>query len=488
MKSKIAHSLFWRIAATLLLLLSFLGVSYVLITAYMARQYYQETTQRLNADVAQHLIEEVQPFVDGKVNKEALGLIMHSMMAVNPSIEVYLLDKKGEILSYVVMAKDVKLKNIDLEPVNQFIDADTKKLVMGQNPRKPDQNTIFSAARVEENGALQGYVYIILMSGEYEHVSGALWNSYLMRTSTSAFLITLVATLLIGLFIIWLLTRNLRKIVNVVSRFEQGDLHARIDENFKGEMALLSNTFNSMANTILQNIEDLKQVDVLRKELIANVSHDLRTPISVISGYIETLNMKQGNLSAEEQRKYMDTIMKSIEKLKRLVNDLFELSKLEARQVNPKKECFALEEVLSETYQKYQVLAVKKNIQLEIDYQSAPTVYADLSMIERVLQNLMDNAIKYTPEHGKVELKLRENSTEDIEIQIRNTGAGIPESELPNIFDRYYKGAHHSGSTGLGLAIVKNILDIHEAPIKVSSMINQYTDFSFSLPRYVYKS
>ncbi|MEM1134381.1 MAG: ATP-binding protein [Bacteroidota bacterium] len=484
MKTKIIHTLYWRISATLLLLLGFLGIVYVLITAFMAKQYFQETTQRLNADVAEHLVKEVKPFVDGEVNEASLHVIMHSMMAVNPGLEVYLLDKAGNILSFVVLDKKVKLEKVDLAPVHQFLAKDTDQLILGQNPRNPENKTIFSAASVIENEALQGYVYIVLLSEEYENISGALWNSYFVRTSATAFLITLIATLLIGLLIIWLLTKNLRKIISVVSRFEQGDLHARIDENFKGEMAVLSNTFNSMANTILRNIEDLKQVEVLRKELIANVSHDLRTPISVISGYIETLNMKQGNLNEDEKKKYMDTILKSIDKLKRLVNDLFELTKLEARQVDPKKENFALKEVLSETFQKYQILAKQKNIILEADLDSSAMVYADISMIERVLQNLMDNAIKYTPENGKVELKLNENTEKDVEIKIRNTGAGIPKEDLPNIFDRYYKGAHHTGSTGLGLAIVKNILDIHKAPIRVSSIIDKYTDFSFSLPKY----
>jgi len=450
----------------------------------MARQYFQETTQRLNANVADHLVAEVKPFVDGKVNKESLHVIMHSMMAVNPGLEVYLLDPDGNILEYVVLDKKVKLDRVDLVPIKNFIAQENEQLIWGENPRIPESKTIFSATSVEQDGTLQGYVYIVLLSEEYENVTGALWSSYLLRTGTFAFTLTLFATLLIGLFIIWLLTKNLRKIINVVSRFEKGDLNARIDENFKGEMALLSNTFNSMASTILQNIDDLKQIDVLRKELIANVSHDLRTPISVISGYIETLNMKQENLSVVEREKYMATIMKSLEKLKRLVNDLFELSKLEARQINPNKEAFAIKEILSETFQKYQVLASNKNITLEADITKAPMVYADLSMIERVIQNLMDNAIKYTPENGKVELELIETDRNDVEINIKNSGAGIPQEDLPNIFDRYYKGAHHNGSTGLGLAIVKNILDIHEAPIKVSSIIDQYTSFSFSLPRY----
>ncbi len=484
MKDGMAQSLYWRISATLLLLLSMLGIAYVTITAYMAREYYQETTQRLNADVAEHLVAEVQPFIDGNVNKESLHVIMHSMMAVNPGLEVYLLDPEGNILDFVVLDKKVKLEKVDLAPIKEFLQKEPEKLIAGQNPRSPESNTIFSAAAVEEDGKLQGYVYIVLLSEEYENVSGALWNSYMFKTSITAFLLTFLATTLIGLFLIWLITKNLRKIVDAICKFGKGDLHVRIDENLKGELAILANTFNSMANTILQNIEDLKQVDVLRKELIANVSHDLRTPIAVISGYIETLKMKQDKLSAEDRDKYMGTIMNSLEKLKRLVNDLFELTKLEARQISPKKEAFALKAVLAEALEKYRVLAEQKHIVLEAAFTKESMVYADLSMIERVIQNLMDNAIKYTPENGKVALEIKETEDSNVEINIRNSGEGIPQEDLPNIFDRYYKGTQQASSTGLGLAIVKNILDIHEAPIKVSSIIDQYTCFSFSLPRH----
>ncbi|MGB0524922.1 MAG: sensor histidine kinase [Flammeovirgaceae bacterium] len=486
MKKNIFHSLYWRISAALLALLICLGVAYIFITATSAQTYYQETSQRLNGDVAQHLVKEVKPFINGKVNEEAVGNIMHSMMAVNPSLEVYLLDTEGEILKYVVLKKNVKLSRVDLAPIHQFLASDRKTLIVGDDPRKPDEQTIFSATKVEENGQLQGYVYIVLASEEYDNVTSSLWNSYLLRVGTSSFFLTLLAALLIGLWALWLLTKNLRKIIDVVKKFEEGDLHARVENVTSGEMELLSSTFNSMADTILKNIEDLKQVDHLRRELIANVSHDLRTPISVISGYIETLHMKQGKLSEEQVNKYLKTILNSTEKLKRLVSDLFELTKLEARQIKPNFEQFNLSEVLALSCQKYQILAQKKQISIKTKFpENVPLVQADLSLIERVIQNLMDNAIKYTPEHGEVELSISSPDQSQVAVAIQNTGEGIPEEELPNIFDRYYKGSPTKGSTGLGLAIVKNILEIHQSKIQVMSIPKKFTKFYFSLPAMV---
>jgi signal transduction histidine kinase len=487
-KFKIRHTLLWRLSAALLFLLLLLGLAYIIITTISANRYFQETTQQLNSDVASQMLLEVQPFVDGEVNKQALDKLMHSMMAVNPRLEVYLLNPKGDILSYVVLKKKVKLSNVSLEPVKQFIESDGKEYILGDDPRNPGQETIFSATEVRQDGILQGYVYMVLVSEKFENVANTLLGSYWLRVSTRSFVITLIAAFLIGLGLIYFLTRNLRVIIGSVKKFDEGDLHARIPErNTKGEMAVLSRTFNHMADTILQNIDDLKKVDTLRRDLIANVSHDLRNPLAVMHGYIETLLIKDEKVTPEERKKYYKIILDSSEKLKRLVSDLFELSKLETGQMKPKKEPFLINELLQDTSLKYNILAEKKNVKLQSNIDpTLPQVYADISMIDRVIQNLIDNAIKYTPENGWIKLDVRRENGY-VQIDVENSGEGISEKDLHAIFDRYYKvDKEQSGikGTGLGLAIVKKILDLHQVPIKVQSVPHQYTRFGFNLPAY----
>ena len=141
----IRNSLFWRISLVFLILLILIGLSYVFITAYSAQKYFSETTQKLNANVAEHMLHEVSPFVEGEVNKTALDKIMHSMMAVNPALEVYLLDNEGEILSYVVLHKKVKLRYVSLAPIKEFIACKGQKFILGDDPRNPGKkNSIFS--------------------------------------------------------------------------------------------------------------------------------------------------------------------------------------------------------------------------------------------------------------------------------------------------------------------------------------------------------
>jgi signal transduction histidine kinase len=240
-----------------------------------------------------------------------------------------------------------------------------------------------------------------------------------------------------------------------------------------------------MADTLLTNIDELKKVDSLRRELIANVSHDLRNPLAVIHGYIETLMIKDDELSSEDRKEFLKIILSSSDKLKGLVVDLFELSKLEAGQIEANKEPFFINELVYDTSRKYQLLAGQKDIQLRYQIaESLPMVYADISMIDRVIQNLMDNAIKYTPEKGWINLQV-ERVNGSVKVAFQNSGEGITEKDIPFIFDRYYKinnTASGIKGTGLGLAIVKKILDIHNIAVGVKSIPNEITSFYFDIP------
>lgn len=478
------QSLFWRIAGSFLLILLLLGGVYLFIILHTTRSYYDETTQRLHADVAKSMLMEVVPFKEGEVDEDAVGKIMHSMMAVNPGLEVYLLDPQGKILTFVVFKEKVRLNYVSLEPIKKFLQTEGHELVYGDDPKNPGEEKVFSATPVYEGDKLQGYVYMILESEKLDTVFGALNDSYLLKVGLQYFTLALSTASILSLVVLWGLTKNLRKVIHTVRQFEGGNLNARIQVDSKTEIAALASTFNSMADTLLRNIEEIKQVDHLRRELIANVSHDIRTPISVMHGYAETLLIKADTLDAEKKEEYLKIILKSAERLKRLVADLFELSKLEAGQVKPKCEVFFISDLLQDITRKYKLLAQERNIELETSISTRmPAVFADIAMIERVLQNLIDNALKFTPEQGQVRISLQEDK-DKVEISVANTGEGIPEEKIERIFDRYYKEQKSTlpEGTGLGLAIVKNILEIHQTDIKVVSEQLGLTRFSFTLP------
>jgi HAMP domain-containing protein len=345
-------SLYLRIAVFFFVMLFLLGVAYLIIDVITAKRYYDETTQKLNAPVAAHMLLEVTPFENGKVQEDAIGKIMHSMMAVNPGLEVYLLDPEGKIVSFVVLKERVKLDKVALAPIKEFLRTHGQQLVYGDDPKNPGKQKTFSTTAVyNKQGQLEGYVYMVLASEKTDTIADTIRESYLLKMVIGYFLSTLVIAFLLGLFVFWRLMRGMREVMSVIQKFEGGDFHSRIPPQPTAELSVMADTFNNMASTLLRNMEDLKQVDTLRRELIANVSHDIRTPISIIQGYIETLIIKEATLDASRKDEYMKLILKSTERLKRLVTDLFELSKLEARQVQPKREVFFMADLLLEVSQ-----------------------------------------------------------------------------------------------------------------------------------------
>jgi signal transduction histidine kinase len=484
MKHYLSRSFFFRISVVLFLVLSLVALSYVALTSYLARNYYLETTQRLNRDIAHHLIHEVSPFVDGKVNEEALGTIMHSMMAVNPTIEVYLVDAQGEMLSYVVLDKKVKLKAIDVAPITRALAADQNTLILGDDPRNPGKEVVFSAAPVLDGDNLQGYVYIVLESEEQELITTSLLGSYFIRAGFLTFLVTLIVAFGLGLGLIYFLTRGLRKIYAGLEAFENGDYSKRIEVTGNDELARLAMCINDMGEKILQNIDEIKKVDVLRRELIANVSHDLRSPIAVIHGYVETYMMKQHSIDEAEKKIYLEAIIHNTEKLNKMVNDLFDLSKLEAKQITPQKEPVLMHEVLLELCQQSTLLAEKRNIRFRslIPEKQLP-VSVDIQLVNRAIQNVIDNAIKYADDGGEVTVSAKMEAGNYL-ISVENTGDGIDAKDLPFIFERYYKGSKVGSvqSTGLGLTIAQKIVALHGGIISVESTKKLKTAFVISLP------
>jgi len=405
-KPKLFSSLYWKIAAVFLFALLIISLVYLYIAAFTAEMYFQEASQRLNEEVAQHIAEENQFFVNGKANQEALKNIFHDIMVINPSIEVYLLNTEGKILSYFAPNKKVTLEYVPLEPIKEFLKWGASSFVMGVDPKNEHIEKTFSAAKVYEGPVQRGYIYVILGGEEFEDAASFVVGSYILRLGVRSMTITLIAAALFSLIALGLITKNLRRIITVVRKFKEGDLKARIKLKSKGELREFADSFNEMADTIVKNLDEIKTMDNLRRDLVANVSHDLRTPLATIQGYLETILIKKDSLSEIEKENYLKTILNSTERLKTLVSELFELSKLEARETKPKLEPFSIGEIVQDIQQKNKFIAEEKGIDLNIDFPyNLPLVYADIGMMEKVIQNLLENAIKFTSENGKVTIK-----------------------------------------------------------------------------------
>jgi len=485
--TKKINSLYWRLS------LVFIGtlLAFALISIYIfsttTDQYTAELNQRLNIDLAEHTVKEIAPFIEnGKVNQEGMGAIMHSMMTINPSVEVYVLDTSGFILSYVAPYKEVKLEQVSLKPIEEFIK--TKELhgvLEGDDPRTPGACRIFSAAPIMEAGQRTGYVYIVLAGQKFVSATDAILGSYILGLSVKSIFGVLLVSMLIGLLAFWFITKRLNRMVTTMRTFKEGRLDTRLPLEGGHEFELIADTFNEMADSLQKNIEDLKGVDKLRKELIGNVSHDLRTPIASIQGYAETLEMKQGTLDKETEREYLSTIVKNSIRLNELVEGLFELSKLESGQVDIHPSSFSIGELIHDVAAKYRILSQKRGISINtILEKGSPPVLADISMIDRVLQNLIDNAMKFCKEGDYINIELDVSDPSAVKVRIADSGEGIPQEHIAQIFDRYFKGRSelNKDGTGLGLSIAKKIIQLHGGEIDVQSQLNVGTTFSFTLP------
>jgi len=486
------NSLYSKLGAVLSGLFFIVGVSFVAVTIFSTEMYQQEVNQKLNHKLAEQIVAEKLLMKDNRVNHEALDDIFHMLMVINPSIEIYLLDPAGNILAYSAPQTKVKRKRVDLDPIRRWFEGDTMMPLRGDDPRDLTRKKVFTAARIVEQGKLEGYLYVILGGEIFDSAVQKLKGSYILQLSAWMIGASLLFALAAGLIIFALLTGRLRRLSNGMDAFRRGETAKQIDfpvkriERSSDEIDRLGATFRQMAERIEDQIEKLRKADTLRRELVANVSHDLRTPLATLQGYIETMLIREELLSREERRHYLEIAIRHCEHLSKLVSELLELAKLDSYEIRVHREPFNLGDLVQDVVQEFSLKAREKGIDIVTNVEGTlPFAKADIGLIERVFENLLQNAIHYTPRGGSIRLVLTPERG-NISVQLSDTGQGIPKEALPHIFSRFYqldksrKGAE--GHSGLGLAIAKKILELHDRSIEVTSRPGSGTTFIFHLP------
>lgn len=490
------RTLYSKITLVLLILFCVVGFVFMLLSIYVANLYQQEVTQRLNQDLAMYIANERVLIEEGAVNRENLNQLFHQAMIINPSLELYLLSPEGTILSHAEDLDGIKNTEVSLLPIKKLIHDQTSLPVMGDDPKQPDVEKVFTVFPIQRDGLLQGYIYGILGSEQFEHIATMIQNSYILKLSVATILVALLFAFTSGVLIIFFLTRKFRRLSQEMVDFKNSDFEKPLQLSFKvkdsgDEIDRMILTFQQMAERIHTQMHSLKETDTLRRELVANVSHDLRTPLSSMKGYLDTLLLKDATLTEEKRREYLLVAQRHSDRLSRLVVELFELAKLDANELKPHKEPFSLAELLHDVVQKFELRADEMRIQIKIkEHEDAIFVEADIGMIERVLDNLIDNALKHTTEGGSVELSLisEHEGQGRVVVNIADTGAGIADKDIPHIFKRFYRHppegdkAYHGA--GLGLAIAYRIVELHGSRLSVYSKLNKGTVFGFSLPNY----
>ena len=320
------------------------------------------------------------------------------------------------------------------------------------------------------------FSYIISMHSPIPFLRDA--RSTLLDNVVTAAAISTLISIVIGFAFTKRLTMPIRKINEAAKVFANGDFSQRIQIQSKDEIGQLAETFNHM-------VTDLENLDTTRRDFVANVSHELRTPMTSIKGFIE--GILDGTIPPESHTHYLSIVRDETERLNRLINNLLDSARYESGEYKLNMRIFDIVEVVRRCIISFVRLIEEKNIRIEASFERDKVyVEGDVDSIERVVYNLLHNAIKFTEQEGNIRIQVQE-ARDNVTVTVSDDGIGISEEELSSIWERFYKSDKSRGQdkigTGLGLFIIRNIIKEHRQKISVSSKLGEGTTFSFTLAK-----
>lgn len=508
MLQRIWRSLYGRISLLYLVLSLALGLACAWVTVSYFQTFMGAVNQRLDRELAANLAPRVEAATGDAPLGQAVSRVASRIGDLRPAVQLYVLDKSGHIQGSSVEPPYVKREQINMEPVRAFLDGKTAP-VRAQDPASTTDRKVFSASPITGPNEQTSYLYVILNGCSAEAIASTFRQTYLWRTFGASLLLALSFTTVVGLLLFWLLTRRFRALTRVVRRFKEGNYQERVDDSSDDEIGQLGQAFNEMADTIAAQVEALRRTDEKRRRLVEQVSHDFRTPLASIQGHAEKLlgalsspsgdgapasgstansGISSGD-GAPAQPEYdrVETILQNADRLDRLSTRLHELSRLDAQEASFSAEPFSLAELAHDLAVKFRPQAAERGIEINVDCSPGRVrVSGDIGQIERLLSNLIENALENTPGGGNVALRLRREE-EKVQVAVVDTGVGIPEEEIPLVTQRFYRvdpderGANEEGS-GLGLAIASEIAEAHGSALDIDSSPGEGTAVRFDLP------
>lgn len=320
----------------------------------------------------------------------------------------------------------------------------------------------------------------------------------MIRTRTlQSTALAFIPVILIALYLARVTSLRLGSIIAYAGELANGNFHARLRDYGRGELAVLGRKLNETSAKLERTVQqlqtehtELEKLERIRKDFVINVSHELRTPLASIQGYTETL-MDGALYDQTHNMRFLTIIRHNAERLARLTADLLALSRIEMKTQEFRFASYRINELLADVLDTIRPIANKKQIGLTQDLVPAGTeVYCDSEALYQILSNLVDNAVKYTPERGMITIGVHllppSAGSRMLEVYVRDTGVGIPPEDQPRLFERFYRvdkaRSRELGGTGLGLAIVKHLVRTHGGEVRVESQLNQGSTFFFSLP------
>ena len=292
------------------------------------------------------------------------------------------------------------------------------------------------------------------------------------------FAVIAVATLIVALFLSRVLTNPITAVSRTMRKMGKGDLSVRAPVRGSGEMKELAEAYNTMA-------AQLESLDKTRNQFVSNASHELKTPLATMKIMLETM-MYQPDMPRELQQEFMEDMNHEINRLTGIITDLLTLTRTDAKNQEMKKEPVDMSALTEEILHLLKPAAGKRNQSLTGEVESGLVLQGDQSKLHQILYNLTDNAIKYTPDRGRIHVSLRQEG-DDVVWRVRDNGVGIPEEDQDHVFERFYRvdkaRSRETGGTGLGLSIVRQLVTMHGGEVTVESVPGEGSEFTVRLPR-----
>jgi signal transduction histidine kinase len=359
---------------------------------------------------------------------------------------------------------DAVLNGERVEPKDLYIrpaDSDTSKLVL----------YTYAPIQHEKHGIIGMVIISTSLSGIEQMLS-----SVKIKLNTYSVVVS-IAIIITSFIISGFITQPIKQLTNVIRKMSQGHLDQRVKIRGSRELKQLGEAFNIMS-------EKLENLDRARNEFVSNASHELKTPLSAIKVLTESLlHMDVDDLSIYDE--FLTDIDAEIDRLNTIINDLLVLVKVDTEEIMLDQEPVDIVELVESTLRGLQILAQQKNINIETYYDDHPTLKGDAIKLRQVVSNIIDNAIKYSPEGGRVTVEVYKGTGVAV-IKVSDTGIGIPTEDLPHIFDRFFRvdkaRSRATGGTGLGLSIAHKIVLMHGGNIRVASQEGKGTSFYIELP------
>ncbi len=478
-KKKRGSSLFARYfgisAMTVFMSFVFVGLAMVF---FIAAQWWTDKVDVLisNAqDIAlvyQHLSEE-EPFDTDSV----IGTLQ--IMSSATKSEYFLTDTDGNVL----LCGDCE------SGVSEKCD-NHKNLVIAEATLERAKDGGFSDYMTDEDFGIGKFVASLpvkTVAGETQAIVFAVEDAvtglvpYVINIVTATLYFMLFALVIVFIAIFFItrgITKPLNEMKEVTTHFAKGEFEFRANEDYK------KRDFREFAKALNKMAYELKIDDEAQKSFIANVSHELKTPMTSIGGFID--GILDGTIPPEQEKKYLTVVSSEVKRLSRMVVSMLNLSKIEAGEVQLAPHKYDVSKQIFETLLSFEKKIDEKHIEIAgFEDMGEVIIEADRDLIQQVVYNLIDNAVKFTPENGTITVFAKNNS-ESTKVAIRNSGAGVSEDEIARIFERFYKvdksRSYDTKGVGLGLYIVKTIINMHDGEVNASSKKGEYTEFSFEIP------